>query len=112
MSFIGGSVVNSSAPPIRLKPWSSVGDSRRRAPCLGALQRLTLGYRGRLALDRKAPARQGLRHLGYLRRALVQCANLFCTYPALAASAAFARVTLARMSDARAVQMNGLGSML
>jgi uncharacterized protein (DUF2132 family) len=43
---------------------------------------------------------------------LVQCATLFCTYPALAASAAFARVTLVRMSVARAVQMNGLGSML
>lgn len=43
---------------------------------------------------------------------LVQCATLFCTYPAVAASAAFARVTLARMSLARAVQMNGLGSML
>jgi hypothetical protein len=44
--------------------------------------------------------------------ALVQCATLFCTYPAVAASAALARVTLARMSDARAVQMNDLGSML
>lgn len=43
---------------------------------------------------------------------LVQCAILFCTYPATAPSAALARVTLARMSDARAVQMNGLGSML
>ncbi|MBA3597018.1 MAG: hypothetical protein H0W40_06540 [Methylibium sp.] len=46
------------------------------------------------------------------RTALVQCATLFCTYFAEATSAAFARVTLARMSDARAVQMNGLGSML
>lgn len=44
-------------------------------------------------------------------RLLVQCAALFCTYPS-AASAVFARVTFARMSDARAVQMNGLGSML
>lgn len=43
---------------------------------------------------------------------LVQCATLFCTYSAAATSAAFARVTLARMSVARAVQMNGLGSML
>jgi phosphoglycolate phosphatase-like HAD superfamily hydrolase len=43
---------------------------------------------------------------------LVQCATLFCTYPAEATMAAFARVTLARMSEARAVQMNGLGSML
>jgi len=43
---------------------------------------------------------------------LVQCATLFCTYPAAAARPAFARVTLARMSEARAVQMNGLGSML
>ncbi|MBA2722373.1 MAG: hypothetical protein H0U56_05645, partial [Methylibium sp.] len=42
---------------------------------------------------------------------LVQCAALFCTYPTMAASAVLARVTLARMSDARAVQMNGLGSM-
>lgn len=45
-------------------------------------------------------------------RLLVQCAALFCTYPALAARAALARVTLARMSFALAVQMNGLGSML
>ena len=43
---------------------------------------------------------------------LVQCAALFCTYPAAAAKAALARVTLARMSLALAVQMNGLGSML
>jgi D-amino-acid dehydrogenase len=43
---------------------------------------------------------------------LVQCATLFCTYSAPAASAAFARVTFARMSVALAVQMNGLGSML
>lgn len=43
--------------------------------------------------------------------ALVQCAALFCTYPAAVAKAALARVTLARMSFALAVQMNGLGSM-
>ena len=43
---------------------------------------------------------------------LVQCATLFCTYVEVATSAALARVTLARMSVARAVQMNGLGSML
>ena len=43
---------------------------------------------------------------------LMQCADLFCTYPAVAARAALARVTLARMSLALAVQMNGLGSML
>ena len=43
---------------------------------------------------------------------LVQCATLFCTYPGVAAKAALARVTLARMSVALAVQMNGLGSML
>jgi hypothetical protein len=43
---------------------------------------------------------------------LVQCAALFCTYPAVAARAALARVTLAKMSLALAVQMNGLGSML
>ena len=43
---------------------------------------------------------------------LVQCATLFCTYHAVATSAALARVTLARMSVAQAVQMNGLGSML
>ena len=47
-----------------------------------------------------------------IEKVLVQCATLFCTYPAMVARAAFARVTLARMSDARAVQMNGLGSML
>lgn len=35
-----------------------------------------------------------------------QCAILFCTYRA-AAKAAFARVTLARMSEALAVQMKG-----
>lgn len=46
------------------------------------------------------------------RALLVQCATLFCTYAEIAASAALARVTLARMSDARAVQMNGFGSML
>ena len=45
-------------------------------------------------------------------RELVQCAALFCTYPAVATKAALARVTLARMSLALAVQMNGLGSML
>jgi len=43
---------------------------------------------------------------------LVQCAALFCTYPAAAAKAALARVTLAKMSVALAVQMNGFGSML
>lgn len=43
---------------------------------------------------------------------LVQCATLFCTYPADVAKVALARVTLARMSVALAVQMNGLGSML
>ena len=42
----------------------------------------------------------------------VKGATLFCTYPAEAAIAVFPRVTLARMSEARAVQMNGLGSML
>ena len=36
-------------------------------------------------------------------------ARLICTYRAALARAAFARVTLARMSDAVAVQMNGLG---
>jgi len=44
--------------------------------------------------------------------ALVWCANLFCTYLATRARAAFARVTLARMSAALAVQINGLGSLL
>jgi hypothetical protein len=43
---------------------------------------------------------------------LVQCANLFCTYLATAGRAALARVTFARMSDALAVQMNGLGCAL
>ena len=43
---------------------------------------------------------------------LVQCAALFCTYPVTVAEAALARVTLARMSVALAVQMKGLGSML
>lgn len=43
---------------------------------------------------------------------LVWCATLFCTYLEAAARAALARVTLARMSEAVAVQMNGLGSML
>ena len=41
--------------------------------------------------------------------ALVWCADLFCTYRPTRARAALARVTLARMSSARAVQMNGLG---
>lgn len=45
-------------------------------------------------------------------RPLVQCAALFCTYPAVAARAVLARVTLAKMSLALAVQMKGLGSML
>ncbi len=40
---------------------------------------------------------------------LVWCVIQFCTYPALRASAALARVTFARMSEALAVQMNGLG---
>jgi hypothetical protein len=43
---------------------------------------------------------------------LVWCANLFCTYLGTAARAALARVTFARMSDALAVQMNGLGRAL
>ena len=42
----------------------------------------------------------------------MHCATLLCTYPAEARSEAFARVTLAKMSDALSVQMNGLGSML
>ena len=50
--------------------------------------------------------------LGLAYGLLVHCATLLCTYAAAAASAAFARVTLARMSVARAVQMNGFGSML
>ena len=45
-------------------------------------------------------------------RELVWCANLFCTYLETAARVALARVTLARMSDALAVQMNGLGCAL
>ena len=40
---------------------------------------------------------------------LVRCVIQFCTYPVVRASAALARVTLARMSEALAVQMNGLG---
>ena len=47
-----------------------------------------------------------------LQKQLVWCAALFCTYLETAAKAALARVTLARMSDALAVQMKGLGSML
>jgi len=43
---------------------------------------------------------------------LVWCAVLFCTYLEVVARAAFARVTLAKMSEALAVQMKGLGSML
>jgi len=43
---------------------------------------------------------------------LVWCATLFCTYRMTAARAAFARVTLARMSEAVAVQMKGLGCAL
>ena len=43
---------------------------------------------------------------------LVQCAALFCTYSDAVTKAALARVTLARMSVALAVQMNGFGSML
>jgi hypothetical protein len=42
---------------------------------------------------------------------LVWCANLFCTY-VRPAPAALARVTLARMSDALAVQMKGFGFLL
>jgi len=45
----------------------------------------------------------------YMEAYLVQCATLLCTYRATAASAALARVTLARMSEALAVQMNGFG---
>jgi hypothetical protein len=40
---------------------------------------------------------------------LVQCATLFCTYVEAALRATLARVTLARMSLALAVQMKGLG---
>ncbi len=48
-----------------------------------------------------------------LRRVdLMQCASLFCTYPASEARAAWNRVTLARIFLALAVQRNGLGSML
>jgi hypothetical protein len=43
---------------------------------------------------------------------LVWCAKLFCTYRLTRANAALARVTLARMWAALAVQMNGLGSLL
>ena len=66
------------------------------------------------ALPEQKPERGGRRQDGVAARLnrLVQCATLFCTYPAVAARAAFARVTLARMSVALAVQMNGLGSML
>ena len=42
-------------------------------------------------------------------RALVWCVILFCTYRPDAAKAALARVTFARMSEALAVQMKGLG---
>jgi hypothetical protein len=42
----------------------------------------------------------------------VWCAVMFCTYFEAAAKAAFARVTLARMSEALVVQIKGLGSML
>ena len=37
------------------------------------------------------------------------CATLFCTYLVAPANAALARVTLAKMSLALAVQMKGLG---
>jgi hypothetical protein len=43
---------------------------------------------------------------------LVWCAGLFCTYLEAIARAVFARVTLAKMSEALAVQMKGLVSML
>jgi Transcriptional regulators len=43
---------------------------------------------------------------------LVQCATLFCTYREAAVRAALARVTLAKMSLALAVQMKGLGCAL
>ncbi len=43
---------------------------------------------------------------------LVWCAALFCTYREAAASAALARATWAKMSEALAVQMKGLRSML
>ena len=53
---------------------------------------------------RKNPAQKGAK--------LVGCADLLCTYRPTRASAAFARVTLARMSSALAVQMNGFGFLL
>ena len=52
------------------------------------------------------PVSVGTRGLDLL---LVWCAALFCTYLETAAKAALARVTLARMSEALAVQMKGLG---
>lgn len=48
----------------------------------------------------------------HVRTFLVWCADLFCTYRPTRANAAFARVTLARMSEALAVQMKGLGFLL
>ncbi|MBA2672615.1 MAG: toprim domain-containing protein, partial [Ramlibacter sp.] len=48
-------------------------------------------------------------YLAAVSRKLVWCAPLFCTYREIAANAALALVTLARMSEALAVQMNGLG---
>lgn len=53
----------------------------------------------------------GLKNV-FVEGVLVQCAALFCTYPTAVTKAALARVTLAKMSLALAVQMNGLGSML
>jgi hypothetical protein len=72
-------------------------------------QRSLLAKRG---LPVFAPAPFKGKTVGEVSAGLVQCATLFCTYPTEAASAALARMTLARMSEARAVQMNGLGSML
>ena len=73
---------------------------------------LTARKDGHLALAAPPPVMWGsFSHLAAVDE-LVQCATLFCTYPTVAAKAAFARVTLARMSLALAVQMNGLGSML
>jgi hypothetical protein len=46
---------------------------------------------------------------GKAGRSLVWCAALFCTYLETVAKTALARVTLAKMSEALAVQIKGLG---
>lgn len=117
-SLFGTFLISLLLLPIVIAPWSLA--LARTIWTVGAIGMTVFGW---YMVDRWMSQRQmaahatpawiipvvGMLDLPLAMPVLVWCATLFCTYRALPARAALARVTLARMSDAVAVQMKGLG---